>query len=117
MKTLMVCLLLACGAEAQSLIRQAPAKALGRTNPFAGRALAERAGAKLFARECSACHGVGGKNAPPLAQREVYEAALGALFWVLKNGSVWRGMPSFAHLPEPQRWQIIAYLQETSYIK
>jgi len=23
-----------------------------------------------------------------------------------------RGMPSFAHLPEPQRWQIITFLRE-----
>jgi len=31
--------------------------------------------------------------------------------WVLKNGSIYQGMPSFAHLPEPQRWEIITFLR------
>ena len=40
-----------------------------------------------------------------------FEASPGALFWVLRNGSLKRGMLSFAHLPEAQRWQIITYLK------
>ena len=27
----------------------------------------------------------------------------------LRNGSIWRGMPSFSHLPEEQRWEIVTY--------
>lgn len=85
------------------------------TNPLEKNEPARRAGAKLFARECASCHGengVGGLGkAPPLRQNEVYGAAPGALFWVLRNGSLNRGMPSFAHLPVPQRWQIITWLQ------
>jgi len=50
-------------------------------------------------------------KAPPLNQAEVREASPGALFWVLRNGSLKRGMPSFAHLPDAQRWQIITYLK------
>ena len=79
-----------------------------------GQERAERAGAKLYARECAACHGrngAGREKAPRLNRPEVYSAAPGALFWVLRNGSLHTGMPSFAHLPERQRWQIVTYLQ------
>jgi mono/diheme cytochrome c family protein len=76
--------------------------------------MALRAGAKLYARECAECHGPkreGGKKVPSLNQPEVYNATPGTLFWILRNGSLQRGMPSFAHLPEAQRWQIITFLR------
>jgi mono/diheme cytochrome c family protein len=78
-----------------------------------GNEQARRAGAKLFARECSACHGMkaeGSEKAPPLRNADVHQAPACALFWILGNGSLHHGMPSFAHLPEPQRWQIITFL-------
>lgn len=106
---------LACaGANAGSLVQNAPAKTAGLRNPFEGDERARRAGAKLYARECASCHGVnreGRRKAPPLDQPDVRKASPGALFWVLRNGSLYRGMPSFAHLPEAQRWQIAAFLQ------
>ena len=74
----------------------------------------ENFGAKLYQRECAACHGaaaLGVGKALPLASPEVRDAPPGALFWVLRNGSIWRGMPSFSHLPEQQRWQIVTYLK------
>ena len=116
MKILAACLLVAAGiARAGSLLQEAPPRTVAMRNPLDGNERARRAGAKLFARECASCHGengVGGLGkAPPLRQNEVYRAAPGALFWVLRNGSLNRGMPSFAHLPEPQRWQIITWLQ------
>jgi len=101
-------------ARVGTLVQQAPPKAQVLRNPFEEQDPARRAGAKLFARECAACHGhegVGMSKAPPLNQAEVHEASPGALFWVLRNGSLKRGMPSFAHLPEAQRWQIITYLK------
>jgi mono/diheme cytochrome c family protein len=112
---LVASLFLAVGlAREGSLIHQAPPGTAALSNPLRGQERARRAGAKLFARECASCHGANGAGglgkAPPLRQKEVYEAAPGALFWVLRNGSLQRGMPSFAHLPEPQRWQIIAWL-------
>ena len=97
-----------------TLVQQTPPKARTLSNPFEGQQRAQRAGAKLFARECAACHGSDGagmRKAPPLNQADVHEASAGALFWVLRNGSLKRGMPSFAHLPEAQRWQIIIYLK------
>ena len=102
-------------ARVGSLIQQVPTRDATKNNPFEGQEQARQAGAKLFARECAPCHGPNGSGglgkAPPLRQPEVYEAAPGALFWILRNGSLQRGMPSFAHLPEPQRWQIVAYIQ------
>jgi mono/diheme cytochrome c family protein len=95
-------------------IRQAPSRAATLVNPFQGSSQAQKAGAKLFVRECAACHGRGRQGigrAPSLNRPAVYRAAPGTLFWVLRNGSIRRGMPSFAHLPEAQRWQIITFLQ------
>jgi hypothetical protein len=33
------------------------------------------------------------------------------LQWLLTNGSMKNGMPSWSRLPEPQRWQIITFLK------
>jgi mono/diheme cytochrome c family protein len=95
-------------------VLQAPLAASQRPNPYEGQQDAQRAGAKLYQRECAACHGaaaLGIGKALPLASPEVRGAPPGALFWVLRNGSIWRGMPSFSHLPEQQRWQIVTYLK------
>jgi len=112
------CFLIAVGiamARSGSLIHNAPAEAATKRNPYEGDARAQRTGAKLYARECASCHGAereGRKNAPPLNRPDVRETSSGTLFWVLRNGSLDGGMPSFAHLPEARRWQIIAYLQQ-----
>ena len=108
-------LFLAVGfAREGSLVHQAPPRTATMSNPLEGQERARRAGAKLFARECASCHGANGVGglgkAPPLRQPDVYRATPGALFWILRNGSLHRGMPSFAHLPETQRWQIITWL-------
>lgn len=96
------------------LLQRAPAKAASAGNPLEGDEQARRAGAKLYARECAACHGEnreGRGSAPKLARPEVFHAMPGALFWALRNGSLRTGMPSFAHLPEAQRWQIVTFLR------
>lgn len=106
-------LLIGASAFAQSLVQRVPVRT-GAGNPMQGNAAARRAGAKLYARECSACHGKnreGIGKAPALSQSEVQAAEAGVLFWILRNGSLYRGMPSFAHLPEAQRWQIVTFLQ------
>lgn len=100
-----------------SLLHQAPVKARADLNPYAGQEGARRAGAKLYRRECAACHGREGQGigkAPPLATRLIRTAGPGTVQWVLRNGSVFHGMPSFSRLPEQQRWQIVTYLQSVS---
>jgi mono/diheme cytochrome c family protein len=97
-----------------SPLEKAPAKALARVNPYEGKDPAWRAGQKLFERECSACHGKSGEGTegkPVLASPEVEEAKPGAIEWLLRNGSIVRGMPSFSQLPEAQRWQIVTFVQ------
>jgi len=115
MRILILTLGLAYAATAgESPVDRAPASAAEKRNPFEGSDRAERAGAKLYAQQCASCHGnhrEGGRKAPPLSQPEVQKAPSGTLFWVLRNGSLHQGMPSFAHLPEAQRWQIVTYLQ------
>src|SRR5690349_8156533 len=84
------------------------------SNPFEGSERARRAGAKLFARDCASCHGAsleGRGKTPSLDRPAIYGAPPEALFRVLRDGYLYSGMPSFAHLPEPQRWQIITFLQ------
>ena len=98
------------------MVQKAERLAEARVNPYAGNDQARRAGEKLFGRECSGCHGAGGRgkgraHTPPLTTPFVREAPAGALFWILRNGSGSHAMPSFSHLPEQQRWQIITYLQ------
>jgi mono/diheme cytochrome c family protein len=95
-------------------VQHAPAVASQQPNPYEGQQQARLAGAKLYQRECAACHGADAEGigkALPLASREVRKASPGALFWVLRNGSIYRGMPSFSHLPDEQRWQIVTYLK------
>jgi mono/diheme cytochrome c family protein len=105
---------LLAGIKYQSPIEQAPLKEATRSNPYEGLERAEKAGQKLYRRECASCHGQeaqGTGRAPALVSPRLRRAAAGAIFWVLRNGSLRRGMPSFSHLPEPQRWQIITYLK------
>jgi mono/diheme cytochrome c family protein len=72
------------------------------------------AGAILFEEHCAECHGEagqGGKKGPSLRPPEVQGATPGAIFWILTNGVVRKGMPVWSKLPEPQRWQLVRYIK------
>lgn len=100
--------------SAYAEIAKVPEKARARRNPLENDADAIPAGGKLFAQHCAECHGdhaEGGKKGPSLREDEVQRAEPGALFWVLTNGVVRRGMPVWSKLPEPQRWQIVSFLK------
>ncbi len=93
---------------------QVPAQADLLLNPYTGQRTAEVAGAKLYRRHCASCHAkdAGGDGPhPTLRSPAVASTSPGALFWLLRNGSLRRGMPSWSHLPEQQRWQLITYLK------
>ncbi len=103
--------LLASAGWGSSLVQQAPESWRKRPNPVAEE---QGAGAKLYRRECIGCHGMRSKGigtAPPLVTPVVQGASDGALFWVLRNGAVFHGMPSFAYLPEARRWQIVTFVK------
>jgi mono/diheme cytochrome c family protein len=85
-----------------------------RVNPYAGQKEAVAAGAKLFREYCAPCHGkdaLGVNYKPSLRTRDVQLATDGELLWLLKNGERRRGMPSWNSLPEPSRWQIVAFIK------
>ena len=95
-------------------LTRVPDKQRTRENPFAGRPEAVAAGAKLFRQNCANCHGseaIGTKKYPNLHSEQVRAATPGELEWLLKNGSMKNGMPSWSRLPEQQRWQIVAFLK------
>jgi mono/diheme cytochrome c family protein len=95
-------------------LAKVPEKARAERNPLEGDPGAVAAGRKLFEQHCAECHGYraeGGKRGPNLRAKEVHQATPGALFWILTNGVVRRGMPVWSRLPEPQRWQIVTYLK------
>jgi len=92
----------------------APDSAKQQKNPLEGQAAATEAGKKLYARNCLACHGKAGQgsgNVPPLAKGKLNAVSPGEVFWFITKGDKDNGMPSWAALPEEQRWQIISYLK------
>jgi mono/diheme cytochrome c family protein len=107
-------LLLAAASTDSIWVARVPEKERGRANPFATDGDATLAGAKLFHQHCAACHGANaegkGKH-PNLHSDTVKIAQPGELEWLLTNGSLRRGMPSWSKLPEQQRWQLVAYLK------
>ena len=97
-----------------SWLRKVPTADRVRVNPYAGQPQAAHAGALLFADHCAQCHGadaLGRRGHPSLRSDEVRQATDGDLAWVLRNGVLWKGMPSWSVLPELERWQIITYLR------
>jgi mono/diheme cytochrome c family protein len=102
------------GASVYAELAKAPEKARAKRNQFEGDPDAVAAGRNLFEQHCAECHGAGaegGKKGPNLRVPEVQEAPPGAIFWILTNGVVRRGMPVWSKLPEPQRWQLVTYLK------
>ncbi|MBZ5542824.1 MAG: c-type cytochrome [Acidobacteriia bacterium] len=95
-----------------SELARAPAAARKRPNPHAGHPEAVPAGRNLFERHGAQCHGSDGRGreqAPDLHSSVVQQAAPGTLFWVLKNGNLKAGMPSWSRLPDQQLWQFVSY--------
>jgi mono/diheme cytochrome c family protein len=101
-------------AADNSWMQHVPDEDRKRSNPFAKQQDAIAAGAKIFADHCAKCHGsdaLGRGKKPSLRSKEVQEAADGEIFWLLRNGDLRRGMPSWSSLPEPSRWQVVTYIK------
>ena len=82
---------------------------------------------RLKARKaCKYCHGMEGKgdgsmadlmdNAPRNLTCKKYMNKItdGELFWVIKEGLVEGGMPSYKHLSDKKIWQLIQYIRTFS---
>jgi len=85
-----------------------------KVNPYSGQPQAIAAGGRMFADHCAQCHGpdaLGQGKRPSLRTAEVQNASDGEIFWILRNGYLRRGMPSWSSLPEQTRWQIITYVK------
>jgi len=109
---------LAFGVADGSWLRHVPAKDHERKNPYEGQADAVAAGRLVYEDHCAKCHG---KNAegttkrPSLrSARVLQEATEGDLHWLLMNGNMGRGMPSWSKLGDPQIWQVISYVRSLS---
>ena len=95
-------------------LKKVPASDRARVNPVAAQPDAIAAGSHLFQNNCAQCHGADGNgrgSKPAVHSARMAGATDGDLYWLLKNGEPFRGMPSWAKLPEGQRWQIVAYLR------
>lgn len=103
------------GVSAQDAnFHNAPPSSAQQKNPYVGQAAAIAAGAKLYATNCSACHGTSGQgtgNIPAVSHGETQTAPDGEVFWFLTTGSIEKGMPAWGSLSEQNRWQIVAYLK------
>jgi len=81
---------------------------------YIGRSDQIRAGEKLFRQHCAECHeadGHGIGKAANLQAPHVQVKSPAELVEFLRNGNLWKGMPSWAGLPEERRWQIVAYIK------
>jgi mono/diheme cytochrome c family protein len=97
-----------------SALAKVPARARAQRNPLENDPEAVAAGRKLFADHCSQCHGKDGsgdRRGPDLRVTAMHDPVPGAIFYVLTNGVIRRGMPGWSKLPEPQRWQLVSFLK------
>jgi glucose/arabinose dehydrogenase/mono/diheme cytochrome c family protein len=91
----------------------APASAAAQPNPHAS-AQDVVAGAGYYKQNCAACHGAQGQgagNVPSLGKGPTQQAKPGEVMWYITKGDLNNGMPSWAALPELERWQIVSYVQ------
>lgn len=110
------CSLLLSDAQNTSF-HNAPASAAAVQNPLNGQATAITAGKTSYASHCAACHGVSGEgtgNVPPLAHGALQGVPDGAVFWYITKGGMENGMPSWAALPDEERWQLVAFVKSMS---
>jgi len=92
----------------------APDSARALKSPYESKPGAVQVGKSLYGRNCLSCHGKNGRgagNVPSLVDAKLQTVTDGEVFWFITKGSKENGMPSWAFLPEAQRWQIVAYVK------
>ncbi|MGA9389067.1 MAG: c-type cytochrome [Candidatus Sulfotelmatobacter sp.] len=104
-------------ADVDSKFHNAPASTQSMKNPYEGQAAAAQSGKQFYAQYCLSCHGKQGKgtgNVPSLVDGKLDSVTPGEVFWFITRGDKDNGMPSWAALPEKQRWQIVTYVKSMS---
>jgi len=98
----------------------APAPDKAKKNPVPNDQKAIDQGEKVAKTNCASCHGAKGKgdgaasvalNPKPAdwTSKRVQDESDGEIFWKITTG---RGaMPSWRHLPEPDRWALVRYIR------
>jgi glucose/arabinose dehydrogenase len=92
----------------------APESARELKNPYEENSEAAGAGKAMYHHNCARCHGERGEgsgNIPALRVRSVQRVPSGELFWFITKGEPAKEMPSWAKLPEDQRWKIVTYVK------
>ena len=115
-------LLFALGGSQDALAQDAnfhdaPKSAAAMKDPLAGDPAAVQAGAKLYHQDCVKCHGdyaQGIGNVPALRRGPAQKVPDGEVFWFITKGSLENGMPSWASLPENDRWELVVYIKSLS---
>jgi len=106
--------LVLCAADGIWLAK-VPNKDRQKQNPYHAQPDAIAAGRNLFLDHCAYCHGEkaeGRGKKPSLRSFTVQQGASeGELHWLLVNGNLGRGMPSWSKLPDAQRWQLVVYIK------
>jgi mono/diheme cytochrome c family protein len=96
-------------------INKVPARDRDKVNPYHDQPDAVAAGQRIFHDHCAHCHGddaQGTKKRPSLrTERVQQQASEGDLHWLLVNGYMSHGMPSWSKLGDPQIWQVISYVR------
>jgi len=96
-------------------LAKVPAHDRDKINPYQGQPDAVLAGQRVFHDHCAHCHGEnaeGTKKRPTLRSERVQQQATdGDLHWLLVNGNMGYGMPSWSKLGDPQIWQVILYVK------
>ncbi len=96
-------------------LAKVPARERERVNPYHDSPEAVAAGERVFHDHCAQCHGQdarGTKKRPSLRSGRVQQQATeGDLHWLVTNGSMKYGMPSWAKLGDAQVWQVITYVR------
>ena len=107
--------LMAVAGAGSDWLAEVPAHDREKTNPFRDQPQAIQAGRLLFADHCAQCHGdhaQGTKKRPSLRTSRIQsEASEGAVHWLLVNGNLRHGMPSWSKLPDQRLWQLVSYLR------
>lgn len=110
-----VWIILAVWLQAQDAqFHDAPPSSVHLKNPYPGQQTAVAAGSRLYATNCSSCHGSHGQGngaMPAVSQGPTQSASDGEVFWFITTGAADKGMPSWSTLPERQRWQLVTYLR------